>query len=108
MALSLGASKTGKAPASQGIAHRLDVQRARGCRADAETPVRPAAIPPPDLRDRYHLDAITLRIATCADLEEALPSVLRELLDMLNGCPESGMAHSATGELCVVHRAPGQ
>ncbi|MDA5564275.1 histidine kinase [Cobetia sp. MMG027] len=108
MALSLGASKTGKAPASQGIAHRLDVQRARGCRADAETPVRPAAIPPPDLRDRHHLDAITLRIATCADLEEALPSVLRELLDMLNGCPESGTAHSSIGELCVVHRAPGQ
>ncbi|MDN2656607.1 histidine kinase [Cobetia sp. 14N.309.X.WAT.E.A4] len=108
MALSLGASKTGKAPASQGIAHRLDVQRARGCPADAETPVRPAAIPPPDLRDRHPLDAITLRIATCADLEEALPSVLRELLDMLNGCPESGTALSATGELCVVHRAPGQ
>ncbi|WP_404982775.1 sensor histidine kinase [Cobetia marina] len=108
MALSLGASKTGKAPASQGIAHRLDVQRARGCPADAETPVRPATIPPSDLRDRHHLDAITLRIATCADLEEALPSVLRELLDMLNGCPESGTAHSSIGELCVVHRAPGQ
>jgi len=108
MALSLGASKAGKAPALQGIAHRLEAQRAQVCPAGAEPPVHPATIPPPDLRDRHHLDAITLHIATCADLKEALPSVLRELLDMLNGCLDSGAARFATGELCVVHRALGQ
>ncbi|UTV87903.1 hypothetical protein KDX00_05300 [Cobetia amphilecti] len=103
MQVILGAGKEGKVPAARTAAALVNA-----CRAD-----EPLHSSPGDTRrETPKLDAITLRIATCADLTEMLPSLLGELLrewmDLLNQQVAGTQACSRPVESCVLHRGVDQ
>ncbi|MDO6671513.1 sensor histidine kinase [Cobetia amphilecti] len=111
MEVILGAGKEGKVPAARTAAALVD---ARG----ADEPLHSS--PGDTRRETPKLDAITLRIATCADLTETLPSLLGELLrelwgelqgermGLLNQQVAGTQACSRPVESCVLHRGVDQ
>ncbi|MBS4154938.1 histidine kinase [Cobetia sp. MC34] len=111
MQVILGAGKEGKVPAARTAAALDDVRR-------ADDPLHSS--PGDTRRETPKLDAITLRIATCADLTETLPSLLGELLrelwgelqgewmDLLNQQIAGTQACSRPVESCVLHRGVDQ
>ncbi|MDH2293563.1 histidine kinase [Cobetia sp. 1AS1] len=116
MEVILGAGKEGKVPAARTAAALVDVRR-----ADVRRDDEPLHSSPGDARrETPKLDAITLRIATCADLTETLPSLLGELLrelwgdlqgermDLLSQQVAGTQACSRPVESCVLHRGVDQ
>ena len=111
MQVILGAGKEGKVPAARTAAALVDVRR-------ADEPLHSS--PGDARRETPRLDAITLRIATCADLTETLPSLLGELLrelwgelqgewmSPLNKQIAGTQACSRPVESCVLHRGVDQ
>ncbi|MFP5301952.1 histidine kinase [Cobetia sp. SIMBA_158] len=103
MQVILGAGKEGKVPAARTAAALVNVRR-------ADEPLHSS--PGDTRRETPKLDAITLRIATCADLTETLPSLLGELLrewmDLLSQHVAGTQACSRPVESCVLHRGVDQ
>ena len=111
MQVILGAGKEGKVPAARTAAALVNARR-------ADEPLHSS--PGDTRRETPKLDAITLRIATCADLTETLPSLLGELLRELWGELQGErmgllgqqvagtQACSRPVESCVLHRGVDQ